>query len=141
MTHGIHLKSILFTYDDDNNRSSESPQSTSLDTVPGAHGHHGHVGHQHTHSTVSSASAHASSTSYDSDLEIEPDPPDWQSSVSEDVLARLHPEEKKRQEIINGNPSESIFHYEILNFNKVVHLSFWFKSTTRKRCFLLQMTY
>lgn len=83
-------------------RSSESPQSTSLDTVPGAHSH-GHHGHHHTHSTASSASAQAAAAAaWDSDMDIDPDTPDWQSSVSEEILARLHPEEKKRQEIING---------------------------------------
>ncbi|XP_025837037.1 rho guanine nucleotide exchange factor 12-like [Agrilus planipennis] len=40
-------------------------------------------------------------------MELEADPPDWQSSVPEDELAGLHPYEKKRQDVIN-----EIFHTE-----------------------------
>ena len=44
---------------------------------------------------------------WDSDVDVEPDPPDWSQSVSEDVLASLSATEKKRQEVIN-----ELFHTE-----------------------------
>lgn len=40
--------------------------------------------------------------SEDSDLEVEADPPDWQSLLTEEELSRLQPLEKKRQDVING---------------------------------------
>lgn len=40
-------------------------------------------------------------------MEVEADPPDWQSSVPEEELARLHPHEKKRQDVINGNTTHT----------------------------------
>lgn len=64
-------------------RSLDSP-STSLEQV---------------HPTQSAASA---STSWDSDVDVEADPPDWSQAVSEDVLAQLSNSEKKRQDVING---------------------------------------
>ncbi|KAF5297372.1 hypothetical protein FQR65_LT01302 [Abscondita terminalis] len=69
-------------------RSSESP-STSLDAVSGF------------------ATAHPAGTGWDSDMENEVDPTDWQSSVPEEELASLHPHEKKRQDVIN-----ELFHTE-----------------------------
>ncbi|XP_066992612.2 rho guanine nucleotide exchange factor 12 isoform X3 [Anabrus simplex] len=48
-----------------------------------------------------------SSTCFDSDLEAEPDPPDWMQGVDEEVLKTLSPREKKRQEVIN-----ELFHTE-----------------------------
>lgn len=59
-------------------RSSETP-STSFDGTP-----------------------HPAGTE-DSDLEIEADPPDWQSLIPEEELSLLQPLEKKRQDVINGN--------------------------------------
>jgi len=41
-------------------------------------------------------------TEWDSDLEAEPDPPDWSRGVDEEVLKNLCAREKKRQEVING---------------------------------------
>ncbi|KAF7394078.1 hypothetical protein HZH68_010897 [Vespula germanica] len=64
-------------------RSLDSP-STSLEQV---------------HPATSSANA---STSWDSDVDVEPDPSDWSQGVTEEVLARLSNSEKKRQEVING---------------------------------------
>ncbi|XP_033196749.1 rho guanine nucleotide exchange factor 2 isoform X2 [Bombus vancouverensis nearcticus] len=52
-------------------------------------------------------SATNTSTSWDSDVDVEPDPPDWSQGVAEDVLARLSNAEKKRQEVIN-----ELFHTE-----------------------------
>jgi hypothetical protein len=46
--------------------------------------------------------ANNSTTEWDSDLEAEPDPPDWSRGVDEDVLKNLCAREKKRQEVING---------------------------------------
>ncbi|XP_067203804.1 rho guanine nucleotide exchange factor 11 isoform X3 [Linepithema humile] len=69
-------------------RSLDSP-STSLEQV---------------HPTTSAANA---STSWDSDVDVEADPPDWSQAVAEDVLAQLSNSEKKRQEVIN-----ELFHTE-----------------------------
>ncbi|XP_031357131.1 rho guanine nucleotide exchange factor 2-like isoform X2 [Photinus pyralis] len=69
-------------------RSSESP-STSLDAVS------------------SFPTAHPAGTGWDSDMEIDADPSDWQSSVPEDELANLSPHERKRQDVIN-----ELFHTE-----------------------------
>ncbi|KAL6428551.1 hypothetical protein ACFW04_007884 [Cataglyphis niger] len=69
-------------------RSLDSP-STSLEQV---------------HPTTSTANA---STSWDSDVDVEADPPDWSQAVSEDVLAQLSNSEKKRQDVIN-----ELFHTE-----------------------------
>ncbi|XP_018395363.1 PREDICTED: rho guanine nucleotide exchange factor 12 isoform X5 [Cyphomyrmex costatus] len=69
-------------------RSLDSP-STSLEQV---------------HPTSSVANA---STSWDSDIDVEADPPDWSQAVSEDVLAQLSNSEKKRQDVIN-----ELFHTE-----------------------------
>ncbi|OAD46957.1 Rho guanine nucleotide exchange factor 12 [Eufriesea mexicana] len=52
-------------------------------------------------------SATNTSTSWDSDVDVEPDPPDWSQGVTEDVLAHLSNAEKKRQEVIN-----ELFHTE-----------------------------
>ncbi|XP_039306176.1 rho guanine nucleotide exchange factor 11 isoform X2 [Solenopsis invicta] len=69
-------------------RSLDSP-STSLEQV---------------HPTSSTANA---STSWDSDVDVEADPPDWSQAVPEDVLAQLSNTEKKRQDVIN-----ELFHTE-----------------------------
>ncbi|XP_077272585.1 rho guanine nucleotide exchange factor 2 isoform X2 [Temnothorax americanus] len=69
-------------------RSLDSP-STSLEQV---------------HPTSSAANA---STSWDSDVDVEADPPDWSQAVSEDVLSQLSNSEKKRQDVIN-----ELFHTE-----------------------------
>ncbi|CAL7948277.1 unnamed protein product [Xylocopa violacea] len=52
-------------------------------------------------------SATNTSTSWDSDVDVEADPPDWSQGVTEEVLARLSNAEKKRQEVIN-----ELFHTE-----------------------------
>ncbi|CAB0037399.1 unnamed protein product [Trichogramma brassicae] len=44
----------------------------------------------------------SASASWDSDVDVEADPPDWSQSVTEEVLASLSNTEKKRQEVING---------------------------------------
>ncbi|XP_054000193.1 rho guanine nucleotide exchange factor 12 isoform X5 [Hylaeus anthracinus] len=54
-----------------------------------------------------STSATNTSTSWDSDVDVEPDTPDWSQGVAEDLLARLSNAEKKRQEVIN-----ELFHTE-----------------------------
>ncbi|XP_025073904.1 uncharacterized protein LOC105426685 [Pogonomyrmex barbatus] len=69
-------------------RSLDSP-STSLEQV-------------HPTSSVTNAS-----TSWDSDVDVEADPPDWTQAVPEDVLAQLSNSEKKRQDVIN-----ELFHTE-----------------------------
>lgn len=38
----------------------------------------------------------------DSDMEGETDPLNWQELVTEEELKKLNPNEKKRQEVING---------------------------------------
>ncbi|XP_011861352.1 PREDICTED: rho guanine nucleotide exchange factor 12 isoform X3 [Vollenhovia emeryi] len=69
-------------------RSLDSP-STSLEQV---------------HPTSSAANA---STSWDSDVDVEADPPDWSQAVPEDIFAQLSNSEKKRQDVIN-----ELFHTE-----------------------------
>ncbi|KAJ8683003.1 hypothetical protein QAD02_018795 [Eretmocerus hayati] len=69
-------------------RSLDSP-STSLEQV---------------HPATAGANA---SASWDSDVDVEADPPDWSQAVAEDVLANLTNAEKKRQEVIN-----ELFHTE-----------------------------
>ncbi len=62
--------------------------------------------------TVGGASFHSSSASqfgqtqsyWDSDFETEPDPPDWRHSINQEELNQLNPREKKRQDVINGEP-------------------------------------
>ncbi|XP_014236833.1 rho guanine nucleotide exchange factor 11 isoform X1 [Trichogramma pretiosum] len=49
----------------------------------------------------------SASASWDSDVDVEADPPDWSQSVTEEVLASLSNTEKKRQEVIN-----ELFHTE-----------------------------
>lgn len=39
---------------------------------------------------------------WDSDIEIEADPPDWTQNVDEQELRQLSSREKKRQGVING---------------------------------------
>ncbi|XP_025601965.2 rho guanine nucleotide exchange factor 11 isoform X3 [Athalia rosae] len=58
---------------------------------------------EHVH-PVTSANTTAS---WDSDVDVEADPPDWSQGVAEDVLSRLTNSEKKRQEVIN-----ELFHTE-----------------------------
>lgn len=65
-------------------RLSESPSNNSADA------------------TLGGAGSHPTGSEWDSDMEVEADPPDWQTSVPPDDLASLHPHEKKRQDIING---------------------------------------
>jgi len=48
------------------------------------------------------SSATNASTSWDSDVDVEADPPDWSQAVTEDILAQLSNSEKKRQDVING---------------------------------------
>lgn len=45
--------------------------------------------------------ANNSAAELDSDLEAEPDPPDWSSGVDEEVLKTLSASDKKRKEVIN----------------------------------------
>ncbi|XP_046751994.1 rho guanine nucleotide exchange factor 11 isoform X6 [Diprion similis] len=59
---------------------------------------------EHVHPVATSANTTAS---WDSDVDVEADPPDWSQGVAEDVLARLTNSEKKRQEVIN-----ELFHTE-----------------------------
>ncbi|XP_058799501.1 rho guanine nucleotide exchange factor 12 isoform X2 [Phymastichus coffea] len=56
---------------------------------------------------VHPATANASASWGDSDVDVEPDPPDWSQGVAEEVFARLSNVEKKRQEVIN-----ELFHTE-----------------------------
>ncbi|XP_066599508.1 rho guanine nucleotide exchange factor 12-like isoform X2 [Prorops nasuta] len=83
-------------------RSLDSP-STSLEQV---------------HPTAGAANA---STSWDSDVDVEPDPPEWSVGVPEEVLARLSVAEKKRQEVIN-----ELFHTERSHVRALRVLSYVF---------------
>jgi hypothetical protein len=73
-------------------RSLDSP-SISLETVTAA---------QTQEVGTVTPTANNSTTESDSDLEGEPDPPDWSRGVDEEVLKNLCAREKKRQEVING---------------------------------------
>lgn len=44
----------------------------------------------------------STATLWDSDLDVDIDPPDWKNCLSEEELANLSPNEKKRQDVING---------------------------------------
>uniref|UniRef100_A0A0C9S1B8 ARHGEF12_2 protein n=1 Tax=Fopius arisanus TaxID=64838 RepID=A0A0C9S1B8_9HYME len=83
-------------------RSLDSP-STSLEQV---------------HSTPA---GNNNTSSWDSDVDVEPDPPDWSQGVSEEVLARLSNSEKKRQEVIN-----ELFHTERSHVRALKVLSYVF---------------
>ncbi|XP_034949191.1 rho guanine nucleotide exchange factor 12 isoform X2 [Chelonus insularis] len=83
-------------------RSLDSP-STSLEQV-----HPANAGHN-------------TSTSWDSDVDVEPDPPDWSHGVAEDVLLSLSNVEKKRQEVIN-----ELFHTERSHVRALKVLSYVF---------------
>ena len=39
---------------------------------------------------------------WDSDLEADPDPPDWTRNLDSDVVDKMTPKEKQRQEVVNG---------------------------------------
>ncbi|XP_074095470.1 rho guanine nucleotide exchange factor 2 isoform X4 [Cotesia typhae] len=83
-------------------RSLDSP-STSLEQVhPANAGHH-------------------TSNSWDSDVDVEPDPPDWSHGVTEEVLSNLSNSEKKRQEVIN-----ELFHTERSHVRALKVLSYVF---------------
>ncbi|XP_075211643.1 rho guanine nucleotide exchange factor 2 isoform X3 [Lycorma delicatula] len=80
-------------------RSLDSP-SNSLEAVSG--------GRTCSESVPSNGGGGGGTTpQWDSDAEAEPDPPDWTRNVPEDVLSKLSPSEKKRQEVIN-----ELFHTE-----------------------------
>ena len=38
----------------------------------------------------------------DRDLEADPDPPDWTRNLDPDVVDKMTPKEKQRQEVVNG---------------------------------------
>ncbi|XP_049947782.1 rho guanine nucleotide exchange factor 12 [Schistocerca serialis cubense] len=82
-------------------RSLDSP-SNSLEAVSG-----GQASDTLTLTPPAPCSDSGSSAPLDSDLEAEPDPPDWMQGVEEEVLQNLSPREKKRQEVIN-----ELFHTE-----------------------------
>ncbi|XP_059352052.1 rho guanine nucleotide exchange factor 11-like [Daphnia carinata] len=56
---------------------------------------------------LSVASAGGVLTPWDSDLEADPDPPDWTRNLDPDVVDKMTPKEKQRQEVIN-----ELFHTE-----------------------------
>lgn len=100
-------------------RSLDSP-STSLEQV-----------HPGSSATATAAAAAASalnaSPAWDSDVDVEPDPPDWSQGVPEQVLAQLSNSEKKRQEVINGEKKESLSLEQNLDpfYNSKTLLSFF----------------
>ena len=48
------------------------------------------------------ASTGGASAPWDSDIEADPDPPDWTRNLDPDVVDKMTPKEKQRQEVING---------------------------------------
>uniref|UniRef100_A0A1B6C0U4 Rho guanine nucleotide exchange factor 12 n=1 Tax=Clastoptera arizonana TaxID=38151 RepID=A0A1B6C0U4_9HEMI len=73
-------------------RSLDSP-SNSLEAVSGGVGRAGEAVTPQNGSSVSAG--------WDSDTELEADPPDWKNKVPEDILKQLTAHEIKRQEVIN----------------------------------------
>lgn len=71
-------------------RLSESPSNNSGDANLGGGG------------------GHPTGSDWDSDMEVETDPPDWQTSVPPDDLASLPAHEKKRQDVINGECKQKV---------------------------------
>jgi len=39
---------------------------------------------------------------WDSDLEADPDPPNWTRNLDSDIVDKMTPKEKQRQEVVNG---------------------------------------
>lgn len=72
---------------------------------------------EHVHPVTSSAN---SSATWDSDVDVEPDPPDWSQGVTEDVLTRLSTAEKKRQEVINGSSNCQYSYSQTANLSTVL---------------------
>ena len=54
-------------------------------------------------------------TPWDSDIEADPDPPEWTRNLDPDVVDKMTAKEKQRQEIINGN-IENMFYYIYMYF-------------------------
>ena len=52
--------------------------------------------------SVASCNAGGLLTPWDSDLEADPDPPDWTRNLDPDVVDKMTPKEKQRQEVVNG---------------------------------------
>ncbi|XP_063995232.1 rho guanine nucleotide exchange factor 12 isoform X4 [Diachasmimorpha longicaudata] len=69
----------------------------------------------------STAPGNNNTSSWDSDVDVEPDPPDWSQGVSEEALSRLSNSEKKRQEVIN-----ELFHTERSHVRALKVLSYVF---------------
>ena len=78
-------------------RSLDSP-SNSLEAVSGVKNSGSSLGDSSSFASFPSAR----SALQDSDLEAEPDPPDWTRNVDPAVIASLSDIEKKRQEVLNG---------------------------------------
>ncbi|XP_046445840.1 uncharacterized protein LOC124195459 isoform X10 [Daphnia pulex] len=57
--------------------------------------------------SVASCNAGGLLTPWDSDLEADPDPPDWTRNLDPDVVDKMTPKEKQRQEVVN-----ELFHTE-----------------------------
>lgn len=47
-------------------------------------------------------------TPWDSDLEADPDPPDWTRNLEAELLVKMSTKEKQRQEVINGTRSRHL---------------------------------
>ena len=41
-------------------------------------------------------------TPWDSDIEADPDPPDWTRNIDQEIIDKMTPKEKQRQEVVNG---------------------------------------
>ena len=59
---------------------------------------------------LSMASTGGVSAPWDSDIEADPDPPDWTRNLDPDVVEKMSPKEKQRQEVVNGTPDLSYFY-------------------------------
>lgn len=58
---------------------------------------------------LSMASAGGLSAPWDSDIEADPDPPDWTRNLDPDVVEKMSPKEKQRQEVVNGTPTSYFY--------------------------------
>ena len=51
-------------------------------------------------------------TPWDSDVEADPDPPDWTRNIDQEIIDKMTAKEKQRQEVVNGifnlNPKVTI---------------------------------
>ena len=78
----------------------ESP-SQSQDGL--AENNHSTSSHHHLHGVTSAHDA-----PLDADFDVEPDLPSLDQVIPKDILKKLKPKDKKRQDVLNGEPLQSL---------------------------------